>query len=141
MALFHAILNIAGINSCVLYMSAAPNESRCEFLKALGKVLACPYMECKMTNTKVPRKLRSLTADILGTSLPVDPIPADDIAKSKREEVSRGPADKSAFLHSTAPHRTTLTGTTFPRTLARTLPCTEDGGRTKSSFDCFFVWD
>ncbi|MGH0125132.1 UNVERIFIED_CONTAM: hypothetical protein FKN15_075701 [Acipenser sinensis] len=37
-----------------------------------------------MTNTKVPRKLRSLTADILGTSLPVDPIPADDIAKSKR---------------------------------------------------------
>lgn len=91
MAVFHAILNIAGVNSQVIYSLANPQQQklpRPEYLKQLGLALARPCMERRIGNSKIPRKLRSITANILGLSLPRSQDQPPDVPRSKRKRCS-----------------------------------------------------
>jgi Transposase IS4 len=96
MALFHAILNIAGTNSRVIYQSSNPQEqlSRPEYIKKLGIALARTHIERRVGNEKIPRKLRSMAADIFGVRLPPNPNPAADVPKSKRKRCSICPSSR-----------------------------------------------
>lgn len=77
MAIFHMILNVSGINSRVLYQFATDGKtiSRLDFLKVLGRNLCEPHMKRRIYNNKIPRKLRDLTADILGVIIEVQEVP------------------------------------------------------------------
>lgn len=90
MALFHAILNIAGINSRVIYMVANQNEqlTRLDFLKTLGKSLSRPCMERRIRNLQVPRKLRMKISQIPGVQIPQQVAKSSDVPKSKRKRCS-----------------------------------------------------
>jgi len=96
MALFHAILNIVGINSRVIYLAANPNEhlSRLDFLKTLGKSLSRPCIERRIGNIKVPRILRMTASQIIGLEMPHAEAASSDVPKSKRKRCSICPASR-----------------------------------------------
>lgn len=76
LALFYAILNIAGVNSFVLHGCYAKNVEipRSTFLKELAKELVQKHMERRMTNDRLPRELRLSIARILKKEIePVSP--------------------------------------------------------------------
>lgn len=73
MAIFHAILNIASVNSSVLYQFALHGKeiARFNFVKELGMQLVDAHLRSRMVNNKVPLKIRTVIADTLGTVIPV----------------------------------------------------------------------
>lgn len=96
MVLFHAVLNIAGVNSRVLYQFANAGKEipRSNFLKELGRQLYSPYMAFRITKSYVPRKLRMLSADLLGVSMEEEPTPVVQPPKSKRRRCGTCPSKK-----------------------------------------------
>lgn len=96
MAIFHCILNIAGVNSRVLFQFS-PNGheiSRFSFLKQLGMALCKPHMEMRMNNKRIPRHLREGIARKLGTSLPIETVPEEEVSRSKRKRCAFCPPKK-----------------------------------------------
>lgn len=96
MVLFHACLNIANVNSRVLYMLANQNKkiSRYSFIKTLSRQLCEPYLRKRMNMIHVPRKLRSMCAGLLGEVLEDPAIPPQQLAKSKRRRCGICPTAK-----------------------------------------------
>jgi hypothetical protein len=95
MAIFHCILNISRVNSRVIYQLAKCVEiSRYNFLKQLGMALYTPHMRQRIYNKNVPRKLRSLGADILGVMVHDNPQPGQDNAKRKRYAICPAKKDR-----------------------------------------------
>lgn len=96
MVLFFQMLNIAGVNSRVLYQCSPKGTEieRYSFLKKLGMALCKDYMEIRMNNKYIRRQLRESIALRLGTSLPVDPTPVPEQSRSKRKRCAFCPAKK-----------------------------------------------
>nr|CAI5849125.1 unnamed protein product [Callosobruchus analis] len=96
MELFHMILNVAGINSRVLYKFSNPAKEvdRKEFLHNLASSLCRPHMTSRTYNVKIPRKLRSLTADILGVTFDAGATPSEPTTASKRKRCAFCPSKK-----------------------------------------------
>lgn len=93
--IFHCILNISRVNSRVIYQLAKCVEiSRYNFLKQLGMALYTPHMRQRIYNKNVPRKLRSLGADILGVMVHDNPQPGQAIENAKRKRYAICPAKK-----------------------------------------------
>ncbi|KAJ8943054.1 hypothetical protein NQ318_022598 [Aromia moschata] len=87
MAIFHAILNIADVNSRVIYQFALNRKiiRRFEFLRELGIQLIEEHMRLRMSNNKVPLNIRNMAGDILGIPVPILDVPIEPIHKSKRK--------------------------------------------------------
>lgn len=87
MALFHSILNIAGVNSRVVYEASPLGKkiSRYAFIKQVGLALCEPYMHERLCNQKVPRNLRLLIANILKVKIPIETQCTERIPTSKRK--------------------------------------------------------
>lgn len=82
MAIFHCILDISGVNSRVIYQFSKGKEiSRYNFLKQLGASLYTPHIKRRIYNTKIPRQLRCLAANILGVTVEntPNPIPIQEV--------------------------------------------------------------
>lgn len=70
MRYFYAILDIAAINSFIIYksnskMDSFSNDARISFLKNLALSLTKPLMEKRLNNTHLPRELRSSIGKLL----------------------------------------------------------------------------
>lgn len=98
MAIFHCILNVSGVNSRILYQFSRGEEiPRYNFLKQLGISLYTPHMKQRIYNEKIPRKTRSLAADILGiniTDARTPPVPTQTISKRKRCSICPAKKDR-----------------------------------------------
>lgn len=96
MVLFHTLLNIAGVNSRVMYQfSQAGREiSRSSYLKELGRQLYTPHVTARIYNTNVPRKIRMSAADILKLSVEEPPTPVEAPQRSKRPRCGLCPPGK-----------------------------------------------
>nr|CAH7727987.1 unnamed protein product [Callosobruchus chinensis] len=96
MVLFHAILDIAGVNARILYQFAQAGEfiSRSSYLKELGRQLYTPYVTARISNQNVPRKIRMKAADILKLHLEESSIPLEMPQRSKRPRCRICPPNK-----------------------------------------------
>nr|CAH7756388.1 unnamed protein product [Callosobruchus chinensis] len=96
MVLFHAILDIAGVNARILYQFAQAGEfiSRSSYLKELGRQLYTPYVTARISNQNVPRKIRMKAADILKLHLKESSIPLEMPQRSKRPRCRICPPNK-----------------------------------------------
>lgn len=96
MAIFHMILNVSGINSRILYQFSQNGKeiARLDFLKTLGRSLCEAHMKLRIYNTKIPRKLRDLTADILGIVVEVQEVLQQHQPVSKRKRCAFCPPKK-----------------------------------------------
>ncbi|XP_030745484.1 piggyBac transposable element-derived protein 3-like [Sitophilus oryzae] len=95
-AIFHAILNIAGVNSRVIYQFSKDGEeiSRYDFIKQLGMQLIDEHVRSRMVNPKVPLKIHNLIADVLQITIPVEKEVTEPVIKSKRKRCGICPAKK-----------------------------------------------
>lgn len=93
MALFHAILNITGVNSRVLYLTANSDKQlrRLDFLKVLGKSLCRPFMERRIQNVKLSMSIRSTIGKLLGMPISSQTDNSSLLPKSKRKRCSTCP--------------------------------------------------
>lgn len=96
MVLFYMMLNVSGINSRVLYQFSSNGKEirRSDFLHQLGRSLCTEHMTRRINNNKIPRKLRSLTADILGVVLDHNFEPQEAATLSKRKRCGICPGNK-----------------------------------------------
>nr|CAI5851047.1 unnamed protein product [Callosobruchus analis] len=67
---------------------------RKEFLRNLASSLCRPHMTTRMYNVKITRKLRSLTADILGVTLDAEATSYEPTTASKRKRCTFCPSKK-----------------------------------------------
>lgn len=90
MAIFFGILNIAGVNSHVLYSAFRDNSSisRFDFLKGLSRQLCEMYLNERLLNTRLPRELRNSIGRILNMPLPS---PVHEVGPTKRKRCSLCP--------------------------------------------------
>ena len=90
MAIFFGILNIAGVNSHVLYSAFRDNSSisRFDFLKGLSRQLCEMYLNERLLNTRLPRELRGSIGRILNKPLPS---PVHEVGPTKRKRCSLCP--------------------------------------------------
>ncbi|KAJ8931298.1 hypothetical protein NQ314_015799 [Rhamnusium bicolor] len=84
MLLFHAFLNIAGVNSRVVFQCAQKGKeiSRFEFLRRPGRDLCLPHMQNRLTIT-LPRSLKAIIISMVG-----------DVNNTSTEPQKRGSASK-----------------------------------------------
>lgn len=96
MVLFFQILNIAGVNSRVLYQNSpyGAEIERFKFLKELGMALCRSYMEIRMNNKYIRRHFREYIANKLGTSLQVESTPVVEGSRAKRKRCAFCPSRK-----------------------------------------------
>lgn len=61
LAIFYRLLSIGTVNSFIMYMSFKdiPDMTRFDFIKMLGFELIVPHLRTRLTNTNLPRELRS----------------------------------------------------------------------------------
>lgn len=72
MALFGAIMNIAAVNSYILYYSVISNENmdRCTFIQNLAMTLVIPQLHRRLYNERLPTELRHAMSRILKVPFP-----------------------------------------------------------------------
>lgn len=76
MTIFQRILDMAGINSFVLYKSCNDSDDKMRrgpFLLSLARDLALDYMKNRVYNERLPRELRMTITRVLGTDVPPPP--------------------------------------------------------------------
>lgn len=86
MAVFYAVLDIASVNSFVLYQSYRDNENiqRLQFIKTLSKQLVENHLNRRLANQQLPRELRFNIGRILKKAVSEQPPQANSDGKRKR---------------------------------------------------------
>lgn len=108
MAIFFAILDIASVNSYVLYKSCAKSEdlSRLNFMKKLSYQLVKDHLSRRFYNERLPRELRLIQGKILKQPLPSKCHNADEpLNKRKRCQLCPRSKDKKTNLMCESCHR------------------------------------
>lgn len=103
MTIFHCILNVAGVNSRILYQCSSNGHeiSRHAFLKKLGRSLCEPYIQERISNKSIGRQFRESMAKMIGTFLPVEEVPQETVSRSKRKRCTFCPSgsDRKTSVH------------------------------------------
>lgn len=92
MVIFYAILNVAGINSLVVYTSNNPNADmrRRQFLQTLSHELIRPHIQERFQIQQIPRSLRNRMQEICGNiEAPGPSTLGDNEQTEKRGQVGR----------------------------------------------------
>nr|XP_022910280.1 uncharacterized protein LOC111421369 [Onthophagus taurus] len=86
MAVFYAVLDIASVNSFVLYQSYPnyDNISRLQFIQTLSQQLVEDHLNRRLTNQRLPRELRLNIGRIVKKPISEQPSQANSDGKRKR---------------------------------------------------------
>lgn len=67
LCLFFQMLNIAALNSYIVFKANSNVSVRREYLRTLGKSLIIPYLKTRATQSNLPREIRRLASNLSGT--------------------------------------------------------------------------
>lgn len=97
MAIFYAVLDIASVNSYIVFQSCPTNASvsRFDFVKQLAKGLCNERLNQRLVNRFLPRELRLVISKVLQK-----PIPCPGEEEGPRERVSASKRKRCAFCPS-----------------------------------------
>lgn len=88
-AIFYRLLDLAGVNSFVLYgQCQGAKLRRGDFLRNLARELVLPSLKLRVYNDRLPRELRMTIRRVLGRDLPA-PAPADEARPSSGRKLCR----------------------------------------------------
>lgn len=88
MAVFQRILDMAGINSFVLYQMSSDRDEKMRrgtFLLNLGRHLVLDHLKIRVYNERLPRELRMTISRVLGQDLPPPPPKTRSLPTSGRK--------------------------------------------------------
>lgn len=85
-AIFYRLLDMAGVNTFVLYEQCQGAKlRRGDFVLHLARELVLPALKQRVYNEKLPRELRMTLRRVLGRDLPPPPPPSEPESSSARK--------------------------------------------------------